>query len=101
MPRRPTSLVSQRSTARPVVRARPVAPAIQRPVQAVQVRASGPRGVRLVVEDDGTGFDPALPPEPGHVGLRGLRDATKEAGGRLEVVSAPGRGTRVELEVAR
>jgi two-component system NarL family sensor kinase len=67
----------------------------------VQVRASGPRGVRLVVEDDGTGFDPALPPEPGHVGLRGLRDATKEAGGRLEVVSAPGRGTRVELEVAR
>ncbi len=67
----------------------------------VQVRASGARGVRLVVEDDGTGFDPAQPPEPGHIGLRGLRDATREAGGRLDVDSAPGRGTRVELEVAR
>ena len=67
----------------------------------VRVRASGTRGVRLVVEDDGTGFDPSQPPEPGHVGLRGLRDATKEAGGRLEVVSEPGAGTRVELEVAR
>ena len=68
---------------------------------AVHVRASGPRGVRLVVEDDGSGFDLSRPPEPGHIGLRGLRDATKEAGGRLEVVSEPGAGTRVELEVTR
>jgi penicillin-binding protein 1A len=41
MPRRPTSLVSQRSTTRSVARSRPVAPAVQRPVQAASVRASG------------------------------------------------------------
>ena len=67
----------------------------------VQVQASGPRGVRLVVEDDGVGFDVARQPEAGHIGLRGLRDAAKEAGGRLDIDSAVGRGTRVELEVAR
>ena len=67
----------------------------------VQVRVSGARSVRLVVEDDGGGFDPEQPHEPGHIGLRGLRDATKEAGGHLTIDSAVGRGTRVELEVTR
>jgi two-component system NarL family sensor kinase len=67
----------------------------------VRVRASGTRSVRLVVEDDGTGFDQSQPPEPGHIGLRGLRDATKEAGGRLDIDTVVGRGTRVELEVTR
>ena len=53
--------------------------------------------VRLVVADDGRGFDDRSAPGPGHVGLRGLRDLVAETGGRLEVATAPGLGTRVEL----
>lgn len=59
--------------------------------------------VRLVVEDDGAGFDPGLQAEEAgrgeHFGLRGMRDLIREAGGSVEVVSAPGSGTRVQLEV--
>jgi two-component system, NarL family, sensor kinase len=53
----------------------------------------------LEVRDDGIGFDAHQPPQQGHLGLRGLSDLVHEAGGRLEVTSAPGAGTRVRLEV--
>ncbi len=53
----------------------------------------------LEVIDDGTGFDARQPPQQGHLGLRGLSDLVHEAGGRLDVTSAPGTGTRVRLEV--
>ncbi len=51
------------------------------------------REVRVVVEDDGTGFerDPAA---SGH-GLPGMRERVEQIGGELEVSSEPGRGTRV------
>jgi two-component system NarL family sensor kinase len=55
--------------------------------------------VRLVVEDDGSGFDPARHPDAERFGLRGMRDLIREAGGSVEVVSAQGEGTRVQLEV--
>ena len=61
------------------------------------------RGVRLVVQDDGAGFDPRVVGQGDRgreqFGLRGLRDLIREAGGDLEVDSAPGKGTRVQLEV--
>jgi signal transduction histidine kinase len=53
----------------------------------------------LEVSDDGSGFGPEQIPEQGHFGLRGLRDLATEAGGRLDVTSSPGMGTRVVLEV--
>ena len=56
---------------------------------------------RLEVSDNGAGFDPSRSAEPGHFGLRGMRDLVVEAGGRLDVVSAPGAGTRVRMEVFR
>ena len=52
--------------------------------------------VSVHVEDDGVGFDPAA--EPG-VGLAGLRDRAEEVGGAVDVVSAPGEGTRVTVRV--
>jgi signal transduction histidine kinase len=55
---------------------------------------------RLVVEDDGRGFDAAQRArrrEEGHVGLSLLEDLVVQSGGRLNVDSEPGRGTRVEL----
>jgi signal transduction histidine kinase len=50
------------------------------------------------VKDDGAGFDPASVREG--VGLsRSVRGRVDEAGGRVEVDSAPGRGTEVRLWV--
>jgi len=67
----------------------------------VQVRASEGTA-RLSVADDGVGFDhePALAAAAeGHFGLRLLRDQVRDAGGTFELDSAPGRGTRVGVEV--
>jgi signal transduction histidine kinase len=52
---------------------------------------------RLVVADDGTGFDPARARGGRGFGLVSMRDRAEGLGGRLEVRSAPGAGTRVEV----
>ncbi len=59
--------------------------------------------VTATVVDEGPGFDPqAVRPDRGrHVGLGLLRERARLAGGTLEVVSAPGRGTTVVLELPR
>jgi signal transduction histidine kinase len=59
-------------------------------------RAGESAQVSVRVEDDGIGFDPASAPG---VGLAGLRDRAEEVGGAVDVVSAPGRGTRVTVRV--
>jgi signal transduction histidine kinase len=51
--------------------------------------------VRLCVEDDGQGFDPAAG-APG-MGLRNLRERAASLGGKLKMDSAPGAGTRAEV----
>jgi signal transduction histidine kinase len=55
--------------------------------------------VKLVVADDGCGFDPqgALACRPGHFGLQGLRERAARVGATLVLDSVPGRGTRVEV----
>jgi signal transduction histidine kinase len=64
---------------------------------AVVLRLSDVGGcVSMHVEDDGVGFDPA--DATGH-GLAGLRSRVAEAGGEVDVVSAPGEGTRVTVRV--
>jgi len=54
-------------------------------------------GVRLVVSDDGAGFDPGVVvvPEPGHIGLPTMVERAELAGGRCEIESDPGHGTSV------
>jgi signal transduction histidine kinase len=55
------------------------------------------RQVTLRVSDDGQGFDPAVVPlSDGHYGLIGMRERVAEIAGKFEVVSVPGRGTRIE-----
>lgn len=55
---------------------------------------------RLLVEDDGVGFEaPAADAAGGgHIGLGLLRDRAARLGGRLQIESEPGEGTRVVLE---
>jgi signal transduction histidine kinase len=55
-----------------------------------------PQQVRLVVEDDGRGFDASDVPENRH-GLVGMRERAEMLGGTLEVRSGP--GARIEASV--
>jgi signal transduction histidine kinase len=62
----------------------------------VQVELAGSPRRRLVVRDDGVGFDPATAGDHGF-GLVSMRDRAEGIGGRLTVDSAPGRGAVVEV----
>ena len=52
----------------------------------------------LIVQDDGQGFDPGRVGE-GRFGLVGMRERAKMLGGRMELTSKPGGGTRLETTV--
>jgi two-component system NarL family sensor kinase len=57
---------------------------------------------RLLVADDGTGFEPELRDRrraEGHLGLSLVEELAQQAGGRLTIDSGEGAGTRVRLEV--
>ncbi|MDX6678625.1 MAG: two-component system, NarL family, sensor kinase [Solirubrobacteraceae bacterium] len=59
-------------------------------------------GTRLVVSDDGRGFAPEARERrgaEGHLGLTLLEGIVAQAGGKLAVRSAPGKGTTVELDL--
>jgi two-component system, NarL family, sensor kinase len=67
----------------------------------VRLNADG-RDVELVVADDGRGFPPDRLAErlaQGHVGLASQRVRIEAAGGRMQVDSTPGGGTRVEIHL--
>ena len=60
------------------------------------------RRLRIVVDDDGCGFDPATlrrPQGPGGLGLPGITERLRSLGGSFHVESKPGQGTRAILEV--
>lgn len=54
--------------------------------------------VRVVIEDNGVGFDAAVVMYSGRLGLLGMRERAEMIGGRLVVDSAPGAGTTVLVE---
>ena len=57
-------------------------------------------GVRLVVADDGRGFDPDDPRIAArHLGLTSMRERVAALGGSIGIQAAPGAGTRIEVEV--
>ncbi len=60
-----------------------------------------PNKVVAAIEDDGIGFDIAAAGSGslGHYGLVSMRERAQLIGGKLGIVSSPGRGTVVELAV--
>ena len=58
--------------------------------------AYGDDGLRLSVADDGVGFDAAASQG---FGTRSMRERVEEVGGKLELATAPGKGTTVTIEV--
>ena len=59
--------------------------------------AFAPGSVRLVVQDDGCGFVPAV--SAGHFGLLDMRERAQAIGCKLEIESRAGYGTRIAAEV--
>ncbi|HZL16251.1 MAG TPA: sensor histidine kinase, partial [Polyangia bacterium] len=58
-----------------------------------------PTVVRLVVEDDGKGFDVAQAQSEIQLGLLGMRERMHLIGGSMTVESSPGHGTTVSVSV--
>jgi signal transduction histidine kinase len=56
--------------------------------------------VTLEVSDDGTGYDPVLAMGGGGMGLRGMGERVQRINGKLDIISAPGKGTALRVEVA-
>jgi two-component system nitrate/nitrite sensor histidine kinase NarX len=66
----------------------------------VRLEVAGSPRWRFVVTDDGRGFAPDGPaPDETHVGLRIMRERAQRIGATLSIDAAPGRGTRVTLEL--
>jgi DNA-binding NarL/FixJ family response regulator/signal transduction histidine kinase len=65
------------------------------------VLAYGEHTVRLLIEDDGRGFDPNEPARPGDggFGVEGMRRRAALVGGDIELDSSPGWGTRIRVFV--
>lgn len=66
----------------------------------VSLACSGTDDLRLVVRDDGEGFDPDAVGD-GHYGVRGMRERATSVRGTLALDTAPGRGTTVTLTAPR
>ncbi|MGE5251163.1 MAG: histidine kinase N-terminal 7TM domain-containing protein [Bacteroidota bacterium] len=55
--------------------------------------------VCIRIQDNGKGFEPTQAAREGHFGLHIMRERAEQLGGHLEVNSAPGEGTCVEVEI--
>ncbi|MFN2526567.1 MAG: ATP-binding protein [Actinomycetota bacterium] len=65
--------------------------------QEVSVRVENQDGlVHIVVEDNGEGFDTTTEAGPEHVGMDLMKERAARVGGRIELQSIPGEGTRIE-----
>ena len=56
--------------------------------------------VKVMIEDNGVGFDPREVLRGEHFGLLGMRERAEALGGTMNLESAPGSGTTVVVEVA-
>lgn len=54
---------------------------------------------RLIVQDDGLGFNPRDKISTGHFGLVGMKERAILSGGKLTIDSQPAKGTRVTLTI--
>jgi signal transduction histidine kinase len=57
------------------------------------------KGIVMLVEDDGRGFDVESAVRSGRLGLPGIRERAEMLGGKLLIESSPGSGTTLVVEV--
>lgn len=68
------------------------------------VLTGDPEHIELSVTDNGDGFSAEHRGEcevRGHYGLRGLQERAEQVGGKVDIISTPGRGTRVRWTAQR
>jgi PAS domain S-box-containing protein len=70
----------------------------------VRIELSGGEGaLHLTIQDDGIGFDVAAAQvrasQGGTFGLLGIQERVQLLGGQIDIESAPGRGTRVQVQL--
>lgn len=65
---------------------------------SVQLETNGD-GLRLIVQDDGMGFDSRDKASTGHFGLVGMKERAELSGGKLTIDSQRGKGTTVILNI--
>jgi len=66
---------------------------------SIRIEIGDEGGLRLRVEDQGSGFDTANVFKASSIGLIGIHERADLLGGRVSIDSGPGRGTRVEAEL--
>jgi two-component system sensor histidine kinase DegS len=59
----------------------------------------GEQNVRVVVEDNGKGFDTSAVESGGNMSINMIRERAEMLGGYLEIDSIPGQGTRVTFQI--
>jgi signal transduction histidine kinase len=64
---------------------------------AVRVTGTDDGWLAVEVSDTGPGFESRQDPGAGHLGLAGMRERAELLGGRFELESGPGTGTRVRV----
>ena len=55
--------------------------------------------VRMVIADDGAGYDLQEGEQEAGFGIAGMRERARQMDGQLEIMSRPGEGTQVIVEV--
>jgi signal transduction histidine kinase len=67
----------------------------------VLLDGSDPQQLCLSISDDGVGFTPGLgeETEAGGFGMKTMRERAETIGGSLRVISAPGKGTTIEVTI--
>jgi signal transduction histidine kinase len=66
---------------------------------AVWISLRTDRGLFVRIADNGVGFDPEAPRRPDSMGLESMQERIEALGGKFGVDSAPGAGTRIEIEL--
>jgi NarL family two-component system sensor histidine kinase LiaS len=68
-----------------------------RPVSVPLARS--PSGYQAILSDNGVGFVVAATEGSSHYGLKGMKERVQKLGGTLDIASAPGKGTKIEIAI--
>jgi ligand-binding sensor domain-containing protein/signal transduction histidine kinase len=60
-----------------------------------------PKALKIVLSDDGLGFDTGAAPWEGHFGLQGMRERVYRFGGEFTIESAPHLGTKITVAIPK
>jgi signal transduction histidine kinase len=57
--------------------------------------------IKLIISDDGRGFDDAARLNPRSFGLRGIQERIGQLGGKVKINSKPGAGTQITVQLPK